>query len=51
MFASKSLKSHFESKIYKSNNAFKVELRKLIDYKDEEPGPGHYEVKNRNIKR
>lgn len=43
VFASKSIKSHFETQIYKTNNSFKAELRKMIDYKDEDPGPGSYE--------
>jgi hypothetical protein len=44
VFASKSIKSHIETQIYRTNNAFKVELRKMINYKDDQPGPGHYEV-------
>lgn len=43
VFASKSIKSHIETQIYKTNNPFKAELRKLIDYKDDEPGPGSYD--------
>jgi hypothetical protein len=43
VFASKSIKSHLETQIYKTNNSFKAELRKMIDYKDEQPGPGSYD--------
>ena len=42
------MKSHLETQIYRTNNAFKAELRKMINYKDEQPGPGAYEV-NKNL--
>jgi hypothetical protein len=38
------MKSHLETQIYKTNNSFKAELRKMIDYKDEQPGPGSYDM-------
>lgn len=47
VFASKSIKSHLQTKIYKTNNSFKAELRKMINYKDEQPGPGSYEPLNK----
>jgi hypothetical protein len=49
VFASKSIKSHIETQIYKTNNSFKAELRKMINYKDDMPGPGAYEVDSHNI--
>ena len=42
VFASKSLKSNLEALIFKTSNPFKVELRKMINFKDGEPGPGAY---------
>jgi hypothetical protein len=44
VFASKSLKSHLDAQIFKTNNPFKAELRKMINFKDEQPGPGAYET-------
>jgi hypothetical protein len=43
VFASKSLKSQFEASIYQTTNPFKVELRKMINFRDERPGPGSYD--------
>lgn len=46
------MKSHLEAKIYKTNNTFKAEIRKIINFKDEQPGPGSYDTnksKNRTI--
>jgi hypothetical protein len=34
VFASKSLKSQFEADIYQTTNPFKVELRKMINFRD-----------------
>lgn len=39
------MKSHLESQIYQTNNSFKAELRKMINYKNDMPGPGTYDPK------
>lgn len=46
VFISRSMKSHLETQIYQTNNSFKAELRKIINFKDEKPGPGTYQVGN-----
>lgn len=46
------MKSHLEAQIYKTNNTFKAEIRKIINFKDEQPGPGSYDTnkaRNRTI--
>ena len=48
-FASKTIKSHLETQIYKTSNPFKAELRKMINFKDEQPGPGSYELAHKTM--
>ena len=49
VFVSKTMKSHIEAQIYKTNNSFKADLRKMIDFKDDHPGPGAYELNHNKL--
>ena len=44
VFVSKSVKSCFDCLVYKTSNPFKAELRKMLGFEDEDPGPGSYNL-------